>query len=85
LNVWPKNTHICVLEKPWHTMSETFNNIELITSKPFIDSVLIGLRDKWYSNDDYWTISKIKFLNEQSYAIYDENLDEFITKKLWIK
>lgn len=53
IDIWQKQTYISLQEKPWFTMSETFNNIELITNSIFIKTIAFWLKDKvlfqWYT------------------------------------
>ena len=46
LEVWEKQTFLQVQIKPGLTWTETFNNIELITSENFLDSIASGLWNK---------------------------------------
>lgn len=91
LEIWDKNIYISINIKPWYTASETFNLIELITSKEFIGAIARGINKiKWdfyiwrvLTNTEFDSESTEEILTtEQAIAIRDGELEEFITKLL---
>lgn len=96
LCIWNKQTFIWLLEKPWFTAHETFNNIEMFTSKYFIKAVAswiikswkksFKLERAWLTNIDWeWlTIDTLiqRITIDQAIAIRDDKLEEFIEQLL---
>lgn len=81
IDIWEKQTYVSLQEKPWFTMSGTFNNIELITKKEFIQVI-----SKWLDWKTWlWHLLHTRIKNitiGQAIAIRDWKLEEFINNLL---
>lgn len=88
LDIWEKQTYILLQEKPWFTMSETFNNYELITSDHFINAIARWFWKKWeipiwIIKNDYWNKIELSIIELLLFwtakSKYENRLLDFIS------